>query len=647
MSPLSLTVQLYDRETVQSFVSRLGRCNGLSFVQNFCADMGLKWVDVTGGAPEALQTLSYLASVDFDALSQRAVTKMESRRFSLNGQILTHGTLFRHKLRFCPCCLVDDDCQNGALGRFGRLEWQLLAFRVCPVHLMPLATLQSAERPTSPYDFWQRISQNWQRVRRLAEHHQSIAFGTDFETYLIGRLLGKQDETWLGRLELDLVCRLCERLGIVLLFGSKAVISKLTPDELARASALGFQTAKLGRKGLKTAFKEMKNASGGTAKGYLSDFGSFSQWLRPIDPLEPRFSPIIDELTRFIFLNYALEDGQTVLGRTCPRRRVHCLSSAADAVGLDKGRVAKFAAAMGIDNRDHDRGFSIEADKHVQLLDEFASCVTCSEVKERLGLSFEMLDRLSKSGLLTPRFNLSELSPVYHPDDIAEFEVSVFHHATEMEEIPLGYMPLNVLSGHTSSKIEELIRLVQAGRLRTVCFQSGENGLWCLHADPEDVWDQIEIEPPEGFTKAHLKSLVGLTFATSNRLIRAGTLTVKSMRNHRRRRNFALNSAAALQVFLAEHVTLGMLAYDDEDQANLVMAKLKRLGVSPIDSSKGHSKIYLRSAIERTTYPIKSCEQHYSEVVLRFRQQHADENENSPLTVPPPPTKMNSRELFQ
>lgn len=292
--------------------------------------------------------------------------------------------------------------------------------------------------------------------------------------------------------------------------------------------------------------------------------------------------------------------------------------------------MTKFATAMGIGENHHEIGISIDTNKHGPLIEEFARCVTSTIVKERLGLSYEMVDRFFRSGLLMPRFNLPKLAPVFHPDDITNFEKSVFKHALKVNSIPQGYKPLNKLCGQTKSKIEELLRLAQKGELKTLCFRSGCAGLWSLHADPGDVWDQLEVGPASGFTKPQLKSLLRINDTTISKLERASILDTKPVRHYRNRRQIGMVSGPALRAFLEQYVTLGMLAADKNVQAFHVLTQLEKLGVGPIILSKKCSKIYLRNELESARYKIKSSGQHYGELVARLYQQQSADKQGYP-----------------
>ena len=222
---------------------------------------------------------------------------------------------------------------------------------------------------------------------------------------------------------------------------------------------------------------------------------------------------------------------------------------------------------------------------------------------------------------------------------------SVFGQATEVEEISRGHKPLNMLPIHTQHKIEEIIRLVQRNELVTLCSKAGSVGLYSLYADPNEVRNRLNIDRPDGFTKQQLKSLIGLTFPTANRLIQAGSLNATSVRHSVGGYRFALVSKKALRDFLEKYVTLGMLVRDSQSQALRVRSELKKLGVDPLELGKNCSRIYLRSDIESSGYPFRTADQHYREVVSRQKRLQAAEKSSLPMA--PSPSKRACSELVQ
>ncbi|MEJ6404800.1 hypothetical protein [Yoonia sp. 2307UL14-13] len=495
--------------------------------------------------------------------------------------------------------------------------------------------LPQPESPISPHDFWQRTDGHWdQHIQRSANDARRVTIGVEFENYVVRRLVGDDGWSWLDQLELDVVCRLCEGLGIVLEHGPKAFRSGLSSVELARATAAGFCAATEGKAGLREAFHVVKMASPGTVKGYLSDFGALTRWLRRVDHSDPRYTQIIEVFTSFVFENYALDDSQIVLGRSSPSRRVHSILGVAKVAGLSNARVAKFVAAEAIGSRGRDGKVFLEGNQCLQLIQEFADCVTCSEAKQELGLSFDMLDRLRRSGLITSRYNLAELRPVYHPDDINQFKKSVFKHAAAVDRIPKGYKPLNQISVTSQIKVEHVIRLAQWGQLHTLCFRSGLNGLWSLHADPREIRNQFSVDPPDGFTKEQLKSIFGLTFPTSNKLIKIGILKTRSIRHGRRRNKLALITKPVMKNFLKQYITLGMIVRDNNCQAYRAKLELQKLGVLPINLGKNCCKVYRRCEIEPTGHPIRPWLHHYLDAISELGTTPVSRNGRARTSAP-------------
>lgn len=595
MTRLRLTVSPLAGETFQSIITRIAARNGASFAQDFCADMALTWREITRGNPEAVRSLAILANIPMEKMERFAVRSLSHHEHSINGEYLTSATLPRRELTVCPLCLEEDVKKRGALARYCRVEWLVGCYRNCHIHHIPMLALPDAEYPRCQHDFYQRVEDHWRVIVRSASATVSVKHGVELEKYLAKRLRGKKTNKWCDQLDLDLICRLCEWIGIVLTLGAKACPTHLEAGQMSRAASTGFEALSRGPQTLETAFRAIRDASTSTNPGFQADFGVLSRRLERVDHDDPRYARFLDLLTEFAFANYPYDKGDALFGRSCKSRQIHCINTAAKKHGMNGTRTARLAVALGLGAIEQGQRIRFSAPEYDPILAEFSECITPKQAAIRLGAWKGRIPSLAASGMLLPRFNFPEMMPVYHPDDIDAFLETIERHAIEVSEVPRGYIALTTLGKHAKCQLETIIKVAQEGRLETLCKLKCANGLGALYADLEDLRDQIQKPAPDAFTKRDLQQVLRVNSSTVTFLVQEQMLPATIAPHHRSRRPVALISRQTVEGFLETHATLGMMAYAAKTQAKHVATKLERAGIDPLPLGERNSKIYVRT----------------------------------------------------
>ncbi|MCE8418864.1 TniQ family protein [Rhodovulum sulfidophilum] len=592
---MKLTVSPREGETTLSVVSRLALRNGASFVQDFCADMGVSWRDAANGEAGEIHRLADLAGLDVDGLAAHSVVRVAHPGYRVNKQYLTSKTLVRRELRVCPRCLCEDDRQGGALARYGRLEWLVATYRTCHIHQVPMLTLPDADYPRCRHDFSQRVRDHWRCISRAERELVPSSGLGDLETDIASRIRGLGGHDHARFLDLDLMCRLSEDLGVVLRFGASTYPSKLNRTELARTAEAGFQAIAGGPDALTVAFGEIKVASSSPTPGFQADFGVLARRIERVDHGSPRYAHFLDRLTEFAFNNYPYGKGDVLFGRTCPERRVHNLASAASAHGLNYSRMYRIAVGMGLGTTEQAERIEFSAADHDDQLADYAACRSPKQSADYLGIRGEMLNRLVSAGLIAPRFDLPGLNPIYHPDDLKHIVDPLITQATLMDCLPSGYASLVNIGAHAKCRFETVMRLACDEKLASLIRLNASPKLDGLFVSLDDLRDQLEEPPPPGFTRSEARRMLGINSSTIAWLIRKGWLEARTVRHHRHRRSVTLISPEALEEFLIKYVTLGMMAAAAHTQALHVARKLENAGIFPLDLDRKCSKIYTRS----------------------------------------------------
>ncbi|MEM5518967.1 TniQ family protein [Henriciella sp. AS95] len=582
-------------EPANSIVGRVAARNGASFAQDFCADMNASWRAVSVGECSEISGMSELTGISLEELRRYTVRVRGHRAYKVNGQHLTRKTLDRGTLKVCPLCLVEDLKVAGELGRHCRVEWLLSCYQVCHVHRTLMLSLPDAEYPRCPYDFYQRIRDHWACIRRSAETVELVNGDLAWETYLASRIRGFETDAWCDNFNFDVTCCLALNLGTVIRFGASRNPSDLKPGEISRAADSAFEAMKSGRKSLSSAFRVVREASGSPKPGFHTDFGAFARWLYRVDHSGVRCAELLDIVTEFAFENYPFGAGDVLFGRTCRKRRIHNITSAAKQHSLKYPGMTSLVLGLGLGKDGCHERIEFSAQEYDPILNEFAQCLRPKPAARKIGVHLSMLQRLVNAQILKPRFDFPSMLPVYHPDDLDEFTASVFKHARVVTNIPTDHILLIKLCTHAKCYFEEVVQAAQSGSLSSLCRLPTAVGVQDCFADLEDLRDQIQAPAPGGYTKQDAKRLLRVNDPTVTLLVRNSLLRAQSVRHHRSRRPMTLISSSAMSEFLQHHATLGMMAHAAGTQAVHVATKLEKAGVEPLPLGARFSKIYERT----------------------------------------------------
>ena len=262
------------------------------------------------------------------------------------------------------------------------------------------------------------------------------------------------------------------------------------------------------------------------------------------------------------------------------------------------------AVGLGLGTKDRHERIEFSAKKYDPVLNEFAQCLRPKVAAAELGIRVEALQRLAKVEILKPRFDMPSMVPVYHPSDLDVFRASILKHASVVDKIPVGNIPLFKLCNHAKCHFEEAIHLALSGSLHSFCRLRSSSRIHDCYADLEDLRDQLQGPKHQGYTKQEVKRLLRVNDPTVTLLVRKSILRARMVRHHRSRRPMALIGSDAMSEFLESHATLGMMAHAAGTQAKHVATKLDKAGVVPIPLGGRFSKIYKRTpALENMFHP--------------------------------------------
>ena len=236
---LPLSVPYHEHEPATSFLSRIAALHGAVSVQDFAHDINFPYKDLICGEPHTFQHLALLGGCDVDQLIASSIRNLGRNTFRLRDEIATTQTMKRTHIRICPCCILKDTDSTEEIWRaWQRIHWQFVSVRICKLHGCSLITLPINSHANYGYDFAAQLRNHWHIVENTTPTSQAQ---TEFEVYLINRILGIKSNKYLDQLELNIVSHCCEALGFILTKGASANVGKSPDYEQANYGQLGFE----------------------------------------------------------------------------------------------------------------------------------------------------------------------------------------------------------------------------------------------------------------------------------------------------------------------------------------------------------------------------------------------------------------------
>lgn len=237
-------------ETLTSHISRLAKAGGYASAQDYAKAIGFSFNRVAVG--RLTDAIRHAESLDrpLSLFSEGLVTQSR-RTVLLRGENLNLRQTMRSKLRFCPLCIETDE----ATGRgrrecraYGRLEWQVLAVRACPIHTVRLVAADMPDPGAGDHDFSALLAAF--RGRRAGIGTEVDALEPDsLQYYVCSRLHGGvQEQAWLAEMPLYDVITLTEIIGAIALHGTFRDPDTLNWRERSLCAEAGFDIVSQGEK---------------------------------------------------------------------------------------------------------------------------------------------------------------------------------------------------------------------------------------------------------------------------------------------------------------------------------------------------------------------------------------------------------------
>lgn len=597
---LSFPVRRY--ETATSYVSRFTRYCGLASPNDFCLDRGFRWQDIVRGDDDLFEKLARFGGASTVDLKRWAVRTTSRHQFEVSGQQATKASLVRTRLRVCPHCLVSDRQKWGVHGVFRRHLWQFLSIRNCIEHGTPLISLPSEEYTIHNYDFVGKVDRHWRLIKRsLNEPNNQGA--TKFERYLSGRLDGLPQNAFLDGMPMFIASRLCEILGLVLLFGPKQKISKTSESAFALAGQAGFDALQNGEDGLYEALDSLVTPMAFRTVRHQSDMGAFFEWLT-LASMGPELEPIKDKVRAYLFRTYPFAKGDMVLGKPCRSASTFTIHRAWQTLGIQRNRMNRFLIEEGFAERDEQDACvrlkeGLSAKDLESISQKLANRLTSREAKEILNASAEMLQLLRDDGILVPMTDGLDRIPKYQKNEIDQLLSKLSGCVSAKAGDSKCMVSIVEASCRVRCPGSTIVGLILKGRLQTVWKDDQLVGLAAFKVNLSELRRALPPIEMQGVTKGQACQMLRVTYRTINYLIEKRLLTSKRVRNPNSRQFLQAVCSDSIDLFQRKYVTLGQLAHRYKRSSGPLGCHLEAKGVCPCETAKGISWYYERKGLQQ------------------------------------------------
>jgi len=588
MLKLALTVKLGLGETPASFASRVAARNFVS-ARDLSRDFGLSFQKIVDGDRSEIQRLAELAGASSGDLMRNAITK-NATMFELRGQQITKPGIRRARVHVCPLCIQDDISSSDlppGLAAYGRPQWVIAPIRTCSRHSVALVEVRNDLKPGELHDFTRNIAAAIPNIDRLADE-ASRRPTSGLETYLLGRIEGRNDYPWLDALPFFAAAWTTEIVGAVAKFGKRVNLDSMTEEDKYEAGAAGFGITKAGVDGLESFMSKLKRehtpkTTKGSADGPQAIYGklfmNFAQGLP-----DPAYDPVRQAMAQHILVHFPLGPGDELFGKPVEMRRFHSIRTASIAYDMHPKRLRKLIEAEGLisDPALKDRDILFDAEVADRLFKREADSLTMKQVEVYINAPRPMAQILFQAGLIRRHaVGVGEMNAVYFKSELDEFLANLFRKADIVVNVSPGICDVSTAAKRTNGSTADFVRLVLEDRLSWVGRKAGIDGVLSLLVNLEEARPLIRLPALSGLVPADAIRELRVNGKVIRGLLDRGVLKTITERHPIKRNPTTVIPREEITRFKEEYVSLFMLARAQGKHMPVLLRELKGLGIRP------------------------------------------------------------------
>lgn len=587
VSKLRLTVPFHVDETPTSYASRLAAWNGTR-ADPFCKHFEIRLVDVADGDETSLRTLAALGGIEPDLLLSNAFVKSGPLQWTFRDQPLDRTVLRRTRLAICPACALADIEANPRLlpqaAMYGRGAWLLDVTRLCPLHRIPLAYSEEAGGAKLRHDFAQHAKLLLPRLAKLANTPPRDP--GPLQTYALRRLAGERGTALLDSIRISPLVRLCETAGAVALFPDLDA-KQLSEDQREAAGTIGYEALAGGGASFRSLLARLKGTVHRRSRldGPTAAFGKL-YWLlsRTLD--DPDLDGVRDIMRDYVLENFAIEGGQSVLGKPLQGRRLHSIQTLSRQTSVHPKVLRRHLRAAGLlsdeqmDMSDHNVLF--DADAGLAVAAPLADALSAAEAMEHLNAPRSQMAVLVEHGFVKPRHLAAGAGGQdrYAVSDLDAFLLKLgikspwAHPQSKFCNIPDA-------AKRCCRSAAEIIKLIFEGRLETRRATGGVGGYLGVLVEPNQAARALRGADTGGIPIRQAARQMGISEGSLGALIEHGHVTILIGINPVNKCPQRLVPADEIARFQGRYITLWRLAKHHKVEIAAMKMTLDRTGVAP------------------------------------------------------------------
>jgi hypothetical protein len=579
-------VHFHDDETPMSYASRLAARNGTRAAP-FCADFGIRMLDVADGDERSLRALAALGGVEPELLLASAFVKSGPLQWTFQGEALDRTILRRTRLAICPACALADIKVEPKLmpqvATYGRATWLLDVVRRCPVHRISLAYADEANGVRLLHDFAQHAKLVLPQLARLADVAPKKP--APLQTYVVGRLAGAKGAGLLDPMRVASVVRLCETAGAVAMFPDLD-IKQLSDDQREAAGTIGYKALAGGDASFRSLLAQLKSTIHHRSRldGPTAVFGKL-YWLLSRTSEDPELAPVRDIMRDFVVENFAIEGGQSVLGQPLDRRRLHSIQTLARQTSVHPKVLRRHLRAAGLvtdrqmEMSDHNVLF--DADAGLVVATPLVDALSAAEAMEHLNAPRSQMAVLVEHGFVRPRHRASDAGG---QDRYAAADLDGFLAKLSAKSVPARasrkFRNIPDTAKQCCRSAAEVIRLILEGQLETR-KSADVRGYLGILVDPDQAAGALRGALTDALPLREAARRIGISDVALGALVKQGHVVNLIAPNPVNKRPQRLVPADEIARFQGRYISLWRLAKEHKVHIAAMKAMLDSAGVAP------------------------------------------------------------------
>ncbi len=598
------------RETLYSYLARLASTWQVDAPELAC-DMGASFKRLLNQDEEALEMFSSWAKlhpqVMAELLSWTGV-RAGNVRMKFRGELYVSRALRNPEMRGCPMCLREDAAETDRPAHevmAMRGDWQLREVILCVRHCHPLVTLWRATAPKDRFDIAARLQEIAPDILS-GTFDQSARAPSAYDLWLDRRLEDGSDPTWLADHPVFVVTTLCRLLGLARM-KQGSVEDECTSGNV---HAVGFDVMKLGEKGIRDALDQIAAQATDAQDEPSKTFGQLYTQLNRDYLKEPDFDPFRNILRECILDHWPFAEGDVILGKSLPQRKLHSLRTAASETGVGPKVLEHFLIESGAirenDRRPESRRL-FDAQANAELLAEIPTLVGPIAMRNAMGATKMELIALAESEVLRPRTRVEKVKNPWRISDGIGLVNELSDGAIAVDDDDEHWETLLRACRRREIGLDELIHRVRDRRM-TVGYRNGEVGFHGLVVPKSEV-DAIapKARSVPSTVSMTLRGMAAAAFGRSvglrdggvfQTLIEAGHVSARQIINPHTKRKQYWMEPEDMAAFHRQFVTLTTLSAEKGLHRNTLKGLLASGKVSPFSpDGQEFGAVYLRDDV--------------------------------------------------